>query len=132
VSGDYLNLLPAMLTAAIYCAVTPYLDREANGARTFVTALAGFLGVRYIVWRLVVTVLPATGSPVQIGWIWLCYGIELAAVIEMLVFILILSRWDDRGPEADAFEAALRRRPPSAWPSVDVFVPTYNEGFDVR
>lgn len=130
-SGDYLNLLPAMLTAAIYCAVTPYLDREANGARTFVTALAGFLGVRYIVWRLVVTVLPATGSPVQIGWIWLCYGIELAAVIEMLVFILILSRWDDRGPEADAFEAALRRRPPSAWPSVDVFVPTYNEGFDV-
>ncbi len=130
-SGDYLNLLPAIITAAIYCAVTPYLDRQATGARAFVTTLAGLLGIRYIVWRLVVTVLPASGSPLQIGWIWFCYGIELAAIIEMLVFVLILSRWDDRRPEADAYEAALARRPASAWPSVDVFVPTYNEGLDI-
>ncbi|MFO1128429.1 MAG: glycosyltransferase [Rhodospirillales bacterium] len=129
--GEYLDLLPALLTAAIYCALTPHLDRRSNGARTFVTALIGFLGIRYIVWRLVVTVLPATGSPLQIAWIWLCYAVELAAVTEMLVFVLILSRWGDRRQEADAFEAALSRRPLSQWPSVDVFVPTYNEGFDV-
>ena len=49
----------------------------------------------------------------------------------MLVFILILSRWDDRRPEADVHEAALAGRPPTEWPSVDVLVPTYNEGFDV-
>ncbi|MFO1153316.1 MAG: glycosyltransferase [Rhodospirillales bacterium] len=130
-SDDYLNLLPALVTAALYCAVTPYLHREENGARTFVSAFTGFLGIRYIVWRLLVTVLPATGTPLQIGWIWFCYGIELAAIIEMLVFLLILSRWDDRRPEADAYEAALAQRAPAQWPSVDVFVPTLNEGFDV-
>jgi cellulose synthase (UDP-forming) len=128
---DPLYLLPALLTGAVFVAVVPFLDRTHNGARTFVAAFAGLLGLRYIVWRLAATVLPASGDAVEVAWIWLCYVVELAAMVELLVFLVILSRTLDRRTEADRHERALRDRPPTALPSVDVLIPTFNEGFEV-
>ena len=44
---------------------------------------------------------------------------------------LVLSRKVDRSAEADRHEAELRRCPAELLPSVDVFIPTYNEGPEV-
>lgn len=130
-NGEPTQLLPALLTLAIYALIVPRLDRRRNGARTFVAALAGLLGIRYIGWRLAATVVPATGSALQVGWIWFCFAVELAAMAEMLVFLLMLSRTADRRQEADDHGRRLMATPPERWPSVDVLIPTYNEGPEV-
>ena len=46
----------------------------------------------------------------------------------MAIFFATLSRFADRSGEADRYEKWLRSLPPECLPTVDVFLPTYNEG----
>jgi cellulose synthase (UDP-forming) len=43
----------------------------------------------------------------------------------------MLCRWRERSSEADRYEAELRKKAAELLPTVDVFIPTYNEGPDV-
>ena len=71
---------------------------------------------RYLHWRLYETVLPARGTGLEVGWIWLCFSVELLAFADQLLLYLMFLRPTDRRAEADAHEARLRGTSPDQLP----------------
>jgi cellulose synthase (UDP-forming) len=86
---------------------------------------------RYMQWRFAVTVLPAQGAWYQIGWIWLCFAVELLALTDQFILYVTFLRTSDRRREADTHEALLRSLSPAELPSVDVYIATYNEPIEI-
>ena len=86
---------------------------------------------RYLDWRLFTTVMPVKGEWYQVGWVWFCFVIEILALFDALILYLAFLRTSDRRAEADHHEARLRALPPQELPSVDVYIPTYDEPMDV-
>jgi len=109
----------------------PLLPITQTWARLLIFAAVWLVIARYLDWRFFETVLPAHGAWYEIGWIWLCFAIELLAVADQLLLYITFLRPTDRRGEADAHEARLRTLPPDALPSVDVLIPTYNEPIEV-
>ncbi|MCW5751463.1 MAG: glycosyltransferase [Alphaproteobacteria bacterium] len=99
--------------------------------RCGVAALVGLFLIRYLDWRLFQTVLPAEGSLLELGWIWLCFTVEAIALFDAALLYLTFLRRADRKAEADRLEARLRALPPERLPAVDVLIPSYNEPLDV-
>jgi cellulose synthase (UDP-forming) len=85
----------------------------------------------YLQWRLFDTMLPAEGEWYEVTWLWLCFAIELLATADQLILYITLLRTTDRRAEADRHEARIRALPPEQLPSVDVYIPTYNEPIEV-
>ena len=85
----------------------------------------------YLHWRLFTTVLPAEGARYEIGWLWLCFSIELLAIADQFILYLTFLRTSDRRAEADRHEARVRALPPEQLPSVDVYIPTFDEPIEV-
>ena len=120
-----------MLLMGFYLCLAPLLPRRKTWARVLVVAICLAVAVRYLTWRLLYTILPADLISVEGVWYLFVYVVELFAFLNYSIFYLILSRWVDRSGEANWREAELRKRPVEQLPSVDVFIPTYNEGPDV-
>jgi cellulose synthase (UDP-forming) len=128
------ELAPFALSLAVvgfFLAIAPGLPRNKTWARTLVVAVGLAVCLRYLVWRLVATVCPADLVSVEGAWILFLFGFELLAFGNQFILHSILTRVTDRTPEADRYEAELRRTPVEQLPSVDVFICTYNEGLDV-
>jgi len=121
----------SMLLVGFYLCVAPLLPRRKTWARVLVAAICLAVAVRYLAWRLLHTIFPAELNSGAGAWYLGIYVVELFAFLNYSIFYLILSRWVDRSGEADRREAELRQRPVEQLPSVDVFIPTYNEGPDV-
>src|SRR5262249_51047288 len=77
------------------------------------------------------TVLPVQGEWYEIVWVWLCFAVEILALADAFILYVAFLRTSDRRAEADRHEQRLRALPPAALPSVDVYIPTYNEPIDV-
>ena len=118
------------VVGAIYL-VGPGLPLRRTWARISVFAAVGLIVVRYLDWRLFTTVLPAEGAAFEILWVWFCFAVELLALGDALILYLTFLRTTDRHAEADHFEAHLRGQQPEGLPSVDVYITTYNEPFEV-
>ena len=116
----------AFVVGAIFL-LGPVLPLTRQWARTFIFAAVWLVIGRYVHWRTFTTALPADGAWYELAWIWFVYAIEMFALGDALILYLTLLRRSDRSVEADAHEARLRRTPPEQLPSVDVYVPTYNE-----
>jgi cellulose synthase (UDP-forming) len=109
----------------------PTLPMTRRWARGLVFAAVWLIIARYVSWRLFTTVLPAHGAWQEVGWVWFCFAIEILALFDALILYLTFLRSSDRRAEADSHEARLRALSPNQFPSVDVYIPTYNESFDV-
>jgi cellulose synthase (UDP-forming) len=109
----------------------PTLPMTRRWARGLVFAAVWLIIARYVSWRLLTTVLPAHGAWQEVGWVWFCFAIEILALFDALILYLTFLRSSDRRAEADSHEARLRALSPDQFPSVDVYIPTYNESFDV-
>ena len=109
----------------------PTLPMTCRWARGLVFAAVWLIIARYVSWRLFTTVLPAHGAWQEVGWVWFCFAIEILALFDALILYLTFLRSSDRRAEADSHEARLRALSPDQFPSVDVYIPTYNESFDV-
>jgi cellulose synthase/poly-beta-1,6-N-acetylglucosamine synthase-like glycosyltransferase len=142
VTSDMIELIPtsssewetyslSMLVAGFFLCVAPCLPRQQTWARLLIIAIALAVSVRYLVWRLWDTVLPADLASAAGVWYVCVYLVEVISFVNYSIFYLMLSRWKERSSEANRYERALRRRPVDELPSVDVFIPTYNEGPDV-
>lgn len=128
-TGGVSALSPLLLLIGLWIAVSPLLDRRHDRARQLVAVATAALGLRYMEWRLSETVLPVEGTALEVGWAWGVFAIEVLAFVEIAVFLLIMSRGNRESGIAD-----LRQREMEAarrYPSVDVFIPTYNEGLEV-
>lgn len=109
----------------------PELPMERTWARVTVFAAVWLIVGRYVSWRFFTTVLPAEGNWYELGWIWLCFAVELLALFDALILYITFLRAADRSGEADDYEKELRALAPQSLPSVDVYIPTYNEPFAV-
>lgn len=126
--------LPLALVAWVTVLIAPSRLRMTAAWRMALAGLAMLLCVRYGVWRVerMLTVPPL--SAVERSWQWVFLIAELGLMAEGMVFLLMLARTRARHLEADAHEAwfeAQRRDASGVLPTVDVFIPTYNEGWDV-
>jgi cellulose synthase/poly-beta-1,6-N-acetylglucosamine synthase-like glycosyltransferase len=109
----------------------PTLPMTRRWARGLVFAAVWLIIARYIGWRLFTTVMPAHGAWHEVGWVWFCFAVEILALFDALMLYITFLRSGDRRAEADGHEARLRALSPDQFPSVDVYIPTYNESFDV-
>src|SRR5262249_15791514 len=110
----------------VYC-LGSILPITRTWARSLIFAVVWSVVAWYLHWRLIATILPATGTWYEIGWLWVCFAIELLAITEQFILYLMFLRTADRHAEADRHEARMRALPEDQLPSVDGFIPTYNE-----
>jgi cellulose synthase (UDP-forming) len=128
------EVVPFALCLALvgfFLAVAPALPKQKTWARTLVVGVGLAVCLRYLVWRLLATVCPADLVSLEGAWVLFLFAFELLAFANQFILHLVLTRVSDRTPEADRYEAELRRTPVEQLPSVDVFICTYNEGLDV-
>jgi cellulose synthase (UDP-forming) len=120
----------AFVIGAIYL-LGPMLPLSRPWSRMLVFATVWLVIARYLEWRLFETVMPAGGEWYEVGWVWFCFAVEVLALFDALILYLAFLRTSDRHAEADAHEARLRALPPEQIPSVDVYIPPYNESQEV-
>lgn len=121
----------AIAVFAFCLLLLPHLDRNKRWLRLTIISILSIFWMRYMVWRLFSTTMPIP-MPSGLGlWIWFCFFIELLTSIESFIFYITLMRHTDRKAQADKYEKALRELSPDQLPTVDVFLPTFNEGMEV-
>lgn len=118
------------LIVAFWLIIVPYLDRTKNAHRTIIAVVTLVISLRYLVWRLTDTILPFNTTGVESIWIWTVYIFEILSFLELGLFLLIVSKTNNRHLEADFHENNVLTNIHN-WPLVDIFIPTYNEGIDV-
>lgn len=125
-------LAPTFLVGAFFYIFATNWPRQKTWARSITCAFVLAVAVRYLVWRFFYTVLPhpADGSFAFI-WTWTVFFVELGAFADILLFLVVMSRSVDRSSEASQLERTFFTRPKAELPTVDVFIPTYNEPLDV-
>ena len=128
----YLEALgPALLVAAVFYLFVLNWPRDRTWTRALTCVFVFAVALRYLWWRLFDTVLPYPSHGPALYWVWFLFVIELLAFLDITLFLVTMSRYADRHAEADGLQAAFTSAPASTWPTVDVFIPTYNEPFDV-
>ncbi len=121
-------MLPALVLLAGAALLLPMLKPSSPWPRRIFILIVAGLSLRYFHWRISTT-LPPTSQPLDFG-----FGLLFLALELMLAFstcICLLTFWHIRNntPQADAYEARHRGR--RDLPKVDVFIPTYNESWEV-
>jgi cellulose synthase (UDP-forming) len=111
--------------------LSPMLALSRPWARLLVFGVVWLVIARYLDWRLFTTVVPAGGEWYEVGWVWFCFAVEMLALFDALILYLAFLRTSDRSGEADIHEARLRSLPHDQVPSVDIYIPTYNETLEV-
>jgi cellulose synthase (UDP-forming) len=116
---------------AIFFVLVPRLPRERTWARSLLVFVVLGLWCRYLVWR--VTSTAPVGQASDGAWLFFAVAliIEILMFLSMTLFLVTLSRYANRSPEADRHEERLRSLPAERLPTVDVFIPTYNEDREI-
>lgn len=123
-------IAPTLLAVGLFFLVFPIFDRHSNWQRMIVTGSAGFVFARYFAWRIE-ALLNADTEWMQTLYAWGVFSIEIIAAFEIATFFFIMSKTVNRSEKADELERAVRSRPVGDVPSVDVLIPTYDEGPEV-
>ncbi|MBH5402439.1 glycosyltransferase [Bradyrhizobium sp. CNPSo 4010] len=122
---------PMLISFAAMYLLAPTFPVARLWARVAVFVAVWLVVARYLEWRIFSTVLPASGTWYQVGWIWFCLLVELLTFTDQFILYLTFLRRTDRRSEADQHERRLRSLPDDVLPSVDVLIPTYDEPFEV-
>ena len=118
-----LDLEQQMLFTAACMAAALLLRRRANRlAMLAMITLSVIASLRYMYWRLTETLGFDDWVDMAFG-----YGLVLAEIyaLVVLVFGYLQTAWPLRR------QPVLLKGPPSEWPVVDVFIPSYNETLDI-
>jgi cellulose synthase (UDP-forming) len=89
------------------------------------------LGIRYLVWRWSQTIDWSTPDVLGFAWPLIFVVFETSRQVDCLHAVMTMARTSDRRPQADQYEAQLRAAGTADLPRVDVFIPTYNEPWEV-
>jgi cellulose synthase (UDP-forming) len=100
-------------------------------ARTVLPPAVALIVAHYLSWRFAVTLDgPGLTLPDTL-FIHAFLAVELLAIADGMILMLLLARRRDNGAEADRHEARLAATDPASLPAVDVFIATYNEPLEV-
>jgi len=124
-------LAPLLFVVGAIYVLGPTLPITESWGRFAVFATVWLIVGRYLTWRLFETVLPANGEWYEVGWVYLCFAVELFALFDALILYLCFLRSTDHRAQADLYETNLRAMAPPELPAVDVYIPTYSEPLDV-
>lgn len=124
-------LAPLMFVVGALYLLGPTLPISRPWARRVVFLAVWSVVTYYFAWRFGTTVVPADGAWYQVAWVWFCFAVEVLALGDALLLYIAFQRTANRSIEADTHEARLRAMPPETLPRVDVYIPTYNEPFEV-
>jgi cellulose synthase (UDP-forming) len=124
-------LIPNLAVLGALLLVCNASGRRSNLARSFVVAIAAAAALRYQWWRWTDTVPDAWWLTGQGLFAFACFAFELLVLCDALINMAVLARTVDRSREADDNEAWARAASVDGLPSVDVLIPTYDEGYDV-
>src|ERR1700761_8500409 len=116
---------PLILAVAIPFAALTMLGRRSALARAIAAGTCFLCGLRYEWWRWT-SPLPEGQEVWQQAWAWIFLIFETATVSGIMATYVFMSRVRDRSREVDA-----RANSPMLTAAVDVFVATYNEGYDI-
>lgn len=122
VTGEYL-LAPTVILFLIAFAITRLFPQPQRWSRWVVVGLLLVLTIRYILWRSVSTLNlsdPLNGS-LSLG----LFVMEMVTLTSSVIQLFLLLRVRDRRQQADRMSLAVLDG--SFLPSVDIFIPTYNE-----
>ncbi|GJE49924.1 Cellulose synthase catalytic subunit [UDP-forming] [Methylobacterium tardum] len=126
------NLGPTLFVAAFFFLFTLNWPRDRTWTRAITCTFVLLVAVRYLGWRFFHTVLPYPADrSFGFFWTWFVFCVEIGAFADILLFLVAMSRYVDRHAEADRLERDFFARPSDGLPTVDVFIPTYNEPLDV-
>lgn len=125
------TLAPSALVAAFFLIFTLNVSRKATWTRAITCTFVLAFAVRYLWWRLTETVLPYPAEGLAFWWAWFLFIIETFAFIDIVLFLVAMSRYVDRSTEADRLGETFFARDAHDLPTVDVFIPTYDEPLDV-
>lgn len=119
-------LAPSILLLGIGLAVAPMFSRTFIPARIAMALVAIFFSLRYITWRATETLAP-WGWSLDTLISWSFFAFEAGSIVSGVSAFIILSRYRDRSPDADAAAAVMAARNPR----VAIFIATYNEEWPV-
>ncbi|MBL0940315.1 MAG: glycosyltransferase [Gemmatimonadaceae bacterium] len=124
--------IPTALAVLVFLCLAPLASMKNAVLRASVAGIAILFAVRYGIWRTVATVWPVPlDGTLQNTWVWVFWAAEMMLLLEGLVYLLMVARRRDRHAEADDNQRWYATQTPEQLPSVDVLIPTYNEGWDV-
>ena len=129
---QYLIALAPTFSVLAFFLLGPFnWSRNHSSTRAITCVVVGAIALRYILWRLFETVLPYPNNGLNFYWVWFLFIIEILAFFEVVLFLVLMSRYVDRSAEADRLAPDFFRGDEDELPTVDVFIPTYNEPLDV-
>lgn len=129
---DIDSWVPLLIVVLLYVCIAPLLSSKDNRVRLAIAGVAIFLMGRYAWWRLTDTILPVEPAFTwEYGWTIVFFLTEAALAFEACVFLLMMSRTSERHAEGDDNVQWMVSQRPEELPSVDIFIPTFNEGWDV-
>jgi cellulose synthase (UDP-forming) len=127
-----LDLFPGLFGFSLFIAavllIAPLLPWKMPAVRGIAAAFVVFFNVRYLIWRFTAT-LPPVGLTPSFLWDAAVFCAETIAVVQISMHTILFIRLADRKQETDQYEAEQAAEP--IQPSVDVFIPTVNEDWDI-
>ena len=127
----HVALAPTFLVGAYFLIFALNWPRHRTWTRAITCIVVVVVAMRYLIWRFTATVQPMTvDDGFAFYWVWFLFLVEVLAFSELALFLVAMSRYADRSAEADRLEAGFFTRPEADLPTVDVFIPTYNEPLD--
>ncbi|WP_461413538.1 glycosyltransferase [Gemmatimonas sp.] len=131
-SAPWPHWIPTALAVLVFICLAPILSMRRPVLRATVAGLAILFAVRYGLWRTTETVLPVPlDGTLQNTWVWVFWAAEMMLLAEGVVYLLMVAKRRDRHAEADDNQRWYATQTTAQLPSVDVLIPTYNEGWDV-
>jgi len=120
-----------LLANAAVIAATVFGRRASTFWRSTTCLACGASVVAYLLWRLHYILHGGGLNALDSTLTKILFIFEVINFADFFIFLLTMSRFRDRTPEADLAQAALREVPVEEWPRVDVFVATYNEEWEI-
>jgi cellulose synthase (UDP-forming) len=124
-------LAPNLIVLGAMVAIAGSSARSSNVARSLIALIAIAATLRYIWWRWDTTVAPLDFSVGHNLFILACFLFELLVAAAGFIGNVMLARTVNRKHETNENERWVRSLPLDDLPTVDVFIPTYNEERDV-
>lgn len=100
-------------------------------ARLVLPAAVALIVAHYLAWRFAATLDGPGITALDRVFIHAFLGVELLALADGMILMLLLARRRDNSAEADRHERVLAAADPASLPAVDVFIATYNEPIEV-
>ncbi|HTI87018.1 MAG TPA: PilZ domain-containing protein [Alphaproteobacteria bacterium] len=125
------SLAPVLAAIGAVILITSTTSRLAFAPRAVFAGLITLFIARYVWWRWTATMNGYDTLSLESAWAWFWFGFETLLLLDTVFNMVVFSRHIARTTQADDGERWIRERKPEHLPSVDVLIPTYNEGLDV-